>query len=83
MQQLGEYHQVLCITHLHQVAVQANQQLTVSKSDIAGQTLTEINNLNDQTRVEEIARMLGGAKDPTWLEQAHRLLKDGPKSVTI
>lgn len=83
MQQLGEYHQVLCITHLHQVAVQANQQLTVSKSDIAGQTLTEINNLNDQTRVEEIARMLGGAKDPNWLEQAHRLLKDGPKSVTI
>lgn len=75
MQSLGQYHQVLCITHLHQVAVQAKLQLTVSKSEVGNQTLTQISNLSEEQRVSEIARMLGGSQDQEWLKQSKRLLE--------
>lgn len=77
MKSLGEFHQILCITHLHQVAVQAHQQLTVSKSQQEQTTLTSIENLTEQTRIVEVARMLGGASDSNWLKQAERLLAEG------
>lgn len=77
MKSLGEFHQILCITHLHQVAVQAHQQLTVSKSQQEQTTLTSIENLTEQTRIIEVARMLGGANDSNWLKQAERLLAEG------
>jgi DNA repair protein RecN (Recombination protein N) len=53
--------QVLCVTHLPQVAAQADRQLRVSKHVAAGTTHTRIEALDDATRVEELARMLGGA----------------------
>jgi DNA repair protein RecN (Recombination protein N) len=53
--------QVLCVTHLPQVAAQADRQLRVSKHVAAGSTHTRIEALDDATRVEELARMLGGA----------------------
>lgn len=77
MKSLGEFHQILCITHLHQVAVQAHQQLTVSKSQQEQTTLTSIENLTETTRIIEVARMLGGANDSNWLKQAERLLAEG------
>lgn len=60
LQQLGQKAQVLCITHLAQVAAQANQQLQVRKTHEANNTSTTITPLNDEQRVQEIARMLGG-----------------------
>ena len=60
LQQLGKKTQVLCITHLPQVAAQANQHLQVQKTTVAQQTCATISPLNKQLRVEEIARMLGG-----------------------
>lgn len=54
--------QVLCVTHLPQVASQGHQHLFVSKDKSSGQTKTQISTLQQQTRVEEIARMLGGVK---------------------
>ncbi|MDD4910796.1 MAG: DNA repair protein RecN [Sideroxydans sp.] len=60
LKQLGRQHQVLCVTHLPQVAAQADHQWQVSKAVKNGVTLSHIQVLKDQQRVEEIARMLGG-----------------------
>jgi DNA repair protein RecN (Recombination protein N) len=57
---LGAQRQVLCVTHLPQVAAQAQQQLQVRKEVKLGQTYTRIRALDDKDRVEELARMLGG-----------------------
>ena len=62
LKQLGKRHQVLCVTHLPQVAAQADHQWQVSKAVEQGVTLSHIQVLNGEQRVEEIARMLGGAK---------------------
>jgi DNA repair protein RecN (Recombination protein N) len=61
LKKLGLRHQVLCVTHLPQVAAQADHQWQVSKEAHAGQTLSSIQILDAARRVEEIARMLGGA----------------------
>ena len=60
LKQLGQNRQVLVITHLAQVAAQAAQHLQVSKTQIDGVTLSNIQQLSDEARVEEIARMSGG-----------------------
>ena len=52
--------QVICVTHLPQVASQGHHHLFISKDKNNGQTSTKINRLSKQTRTEEIARMLGG-----------------------
>ena len=55
-----QHHQVLCVTHLPQVAAQAHHHLQVIKEKSAQQTLTRVKPLDDTQRLEEIARMLGG-----------------------
>lgn len=60
LRQLGERHQVLCVTHLPQVAACAVHHLQVSKSTEADTTLSTIHGLDAPARVNEIARMLGG-----------------------
>ena len=57
---LGERRQVLCVTHLPQVAAQAHQQLKVEKQTGGGNTYTQVLLLAAEERVTEIARMLGG-----------------------
>jgi DNA repair protein RecN (Recombination protein N) len=61
LRQLGESHQIICVTHLPQVAAQGNHHLKVSKSQAGNTTLSQVNTLGRNERVEEIARMLGGA----------------------
>lgn len=60
MRKLGNDRQVLCVTHLPQVAAKAHQQLRVSKLDTEGSQLSRIEALQPAARIEEIARMLGG-----------------------
>ncbi|HEX2605174.1 MAG TPA: DNA repair protein RecN [Oxalicibacterium sp.] len=60
LKRLGQDRQVLCVTHLPQVASQANQHFQVSKKNSGGKTLSSIEALDANARVEEIARMLGG-----------------------
>ncbi|MFJ7567005.1 DNA repair protein RecN [Herminiimonas sp. NPDC097707] len=60
LRRLGQDRQVLCVTHLPQVASQANQHFQVSKQSNNGKTASSIAALDDHARVEEIARMLGG-----------------------
>jgi len=62
LKDLGAQHQVLCITHLPQVAAQGHQHLQVSKETKGGATLSHIETLHKKARVEEIARMLGGVE---------------------
>ena len=62
LSQLGEPCQLLCITHLPQVASQAQHHLQVSKSSQGQTTQTQVAALDDEQRIQEIARMLGGVK---------------------
>jgi DNA repair protein RecN (Recombination protein N) len=61
LHQLGQSHQILCVTHLPQVAAQGNHHLKVSKSQNADKTVSQVQPLGRSERVEEVARMLGGA----------------------
>jgi len=54
--------QVLCITHLPQIAAFADQHFLIAKTEKAGRTQTEVRRMEEAERVEEIARMLSGAK---------------------
>ncbi|GGE61868.1 DNA repair protein RecN [Massilia psychrophila] len=61
LKRLGQQRQVLCVTHLPQVASQANQHFQVAKGTTpAGKTVSHIDVLDSKSRVEEVARMLGG-----------------------
>jgi DNA repair protein RecN (Recombination protein N) len=62
LKQLGANRQALVITHLPQVAAQGQHHFRVSKSQQGGQTISHIHVLNDDERVQEIARMLGGVE---------------------
>ena len=57
---LGERFQVLCITHLPQIAAQATTHFRIEKNVRAGRTLTSVEQLGAAPRVEEVARMIGG-----------------------
>lgn len=57
---LGAYHQVLCVTHLPQVASQAEHHLLVEKSVKQNRTSTSVKKLDQHARQDEVARMLGG-----------------------
>ena len=62
LKQLSQKHQVVCITHLAQIAKYAANQFRISKDVIDGRTFTAIVPLAEETaRIEEIARMIGGA----------------------
>ncbi len=61
MSQIGDHHQVICVTHLPQIAAMADEQFLVSKSDEGGVTHTTVTHLDRQRRAGEIARMVGGA----------------------
>lgn len=74
MRALGQEHQVLCITHLPQVAAAAATQFVVTKDVISGRTHSRLNEVTGKPRKEEIARMLGG-KSESALELATSLLK--------
>ncbi len=59
---LAGYHQVICITHLPQIAKFGDHHFRISKQVAYGRTRTTIEPLDDKDRVQEIARMLGGVK---------------------
>lgn len=75
LKRLGQDRQVLCVTHLPQVASQANQHFEVSKTQDDGKTVSHITPLDNKQRVEEIARMLGGVEiTATTRKHARELL---------
>ena len=75
MKQLGRERQVLAVTHLPQVAACADQHLVVAKSQQEGLTLSTVQQVSGETRVAEIARMLGGERlSSTSLAHAQEML---------
>ncbi|MCL7943372.1 DNA repair protein RecN [Marinobacter sp. ATCH36] len=78
LRSLGDSGQVLCVTHLAQVAAQCHQHLFVSKFTEADATYSKIEPLDDDGRVSEVARMLGGV-DMTehTIAHAHEMFTKG------
>ena len=73
MAELSRSNQVLCVTHLSQIASQANQHFQVRKEVTSGRTLVEVTALEGEARVGELARMLGGS-ETTAAQHARELL---------
>jgi DNA repair protein RecN (Recombination protein N) len=76
LKRLGRRHQVMCITHLPQVAATADRQWQVTKTTANGKVSSKVTMLDAGERVEEIARMLGGVKiTETTRKHAAEMLK--------
>jgi DNA repair protein RecN (Recombination protein N) len=80
MRELGTGHQVLCITHLPQVAAAGSSQFMVVKSVSEGRTGTRLDPVFGEERVSEIARMLGGVTDSA---KAHARVLMGESPVAL
>lgn len=77
---LGVERQVLCVTHLPQVAAQADHQWSVAKLTANGVTRSRVSVLDDQARIDEIARMLGGVEiTPTTRRHAAEMLQNAAR----
>jgi DNA repair protein RecN (Recombination protein N) len=73
---LAKGQQVLCITHLPQIAAFGDQHFLIEKTEKRGRTQTEVRRMEDSERTQEIARMLSGAKlTETSLKHAAHLLE--------
>jgi DNA repair protein RecN (Recombination protein N) len=76
LKSVAGYNQVLCITHVPQVACFADHHLSISKLTSKGRTVTEVRCLSDSERRDEIARMLGSEKlTPAALKNAKDLIE--------
>lgn len=74
LREVSKCHQVLCITHLASIACYADFHFQVSKSVVHDRTQSQIRQLNDHERVEEIARMLGGSITQKTLAHAAEMI---------
>lgn len=75
MQQLARSHQTICITHLPQIAAAADAHFHVSKASAKGRTFTRVARVEQETRVEELARLLDGSVSDVSLQHARTLLE--------
>jgi DNA repair protein RecN (Recombination protein N) len=81
LQALGRHRQVLCVTHLAQVAAQAHNHLQVQKRRGRDGTRTGVARLSTQQRIDEIARMLGGRTiTDSTLQHAREMLLMAPQA---
>lgn len=79
---LGLERQVLCVTHLAQVAAQADHQWSVAKLTVNGATRSRVTVLAEAERIEEVARMLGGMKiTDTSREHAREMLQSAARKA--
>ena len=76
MAQVARGKQVLCVTHLPQIAAMADTHVSVQKGEREGRTYTRLERLDRSQRREELARLIGGASiTPSLLESAEELLR--------
>ncbi len=77
---ISESHQVLCVTHLAQIACMADEHFQIEKQSADNQTKTSIRKINDKEIKNEIARILGGANiSDITLKHAEEILKNAKK----
>ena len=75
LKQLSRFHQILCVTHLAQIAAFADRHFTVEKEERRGSTRSRVAILEPGDRTEEIARMLGGEASEKFRRAARELLE--------
>jgi DNA repair protein RecN (Recombination protein N) len=76
LKSLAQANQVLCVTHLPQIATFADHHYLIEKKDSAGRMRTTVRSITGQERTEEIARMLSGAElTDTSRKHAEQMLK--------
>ena len=80
LKQLARYHQILCVTHLPQIAAFADEHFLVEKEERRGSTRSRVTALGSAERAAELARMLGGASDSDKFRKAARELLDRAQS---
>jgi DNA repair protein RecN (Recombination protein N) len=81
LSRIGETYQVLCITHLPQIAASGHSHFQISKSVARGRTQTAVVKLEPGARIEEVARMMGGAAPTDAARAAAReLMATGAKA---
>ncbi len=81
MKEISKYHQVVCITHLPQIARFGDHHFKISKETDAGRTYTTIEPIDGESRINEIARMLGGVKiSKKTLDHAKEMLVGNKKA---
>jgi DNA repair protein RecN (Recombination protein N) len=82
LKNLASSHQVIVITHLQQIASQADHHFKVFKESSKGRTVTQIKKLKEEERVKEIARMISGEKiSELTLKQAKEMIKASNRSA--
>ena len=83
MEIIGVSHQVICITHLAQIAAQADQHYLIEKTVDGGVTRTEIRKLSEEESIDELARILGGAEITQTVRMSAREMKSMVKSNAV
>ena len=73
--------QVLCITHLPQIASMADIHIQITKSEVDGRTITQVTRLDDEERVREIARMASGEESPVSIKNAREMISSAQKFI--
>ena len=82
LKQIAKFRQVLCVTHLAQIAVMADNHMLIEKSIIGERTVTTVKTLDEDQRRYEVARIMGGDNiTPLLLENAGQLIDDARKGV--
>ena len=76
-------HQVICITHLPQIACFGDKHMFVSKKVVKGRTITFVEELNDEQKIEEISRMLGGVNVTKATREHAREMINGSKGYKL
>ena len=78
---VADHRQVLCVTHLPQIAAHADQHFHVEKTEVAGRTETHVRVLSGAARKDELARMLGGHATARAKAHAAELLADARRAA--
>jgi DNA repair protein RecN (Recombination protein N) len=81
LKQIAKVRQVLCVTHLPQIACMADAHFLVEKKVSGNRTKIEARRLNEEERVHEIARMLGGKNTEITLAHAREMLNDNAAPI--
>lgn len=77
LKEISEFHQIICITHLPQIASMGDHHFSVEKSEVSGRTETRIRKLGSEERMQALASLLAGEKvSETHLKSARELLED-------
>ena len=83
MRLLSRSHQILCITHLPQIAAHANRQYYIYKTESDDSTVSRAKLLSDEERPQELARIMGGTEQATAIAHARDLLSAAQKEEEL